>query len=1552
MGQNFSKESLSPDIRVIMTKYFQNFQVLRVLNNGKLRKTLLILKGEDPNPLILKCFLKYDYKEEDRRVYKKEVEKVTKLQNIILSTNNYNIAPTISVVDDPRLGMIFRQYIKYDLKERMYLIPYFSYIEKIWITFQLLYSLNHINSLNLVHGDLKPENILLTSNLSIFISDFATYKPAYISMEDVTNYTYYFGSNKSADMSGCYLAPERLVPTDEVKEKENIKNIKMDVFSLGVIIAELFLEKNIFNFSSLLNYKKGNKEIINIDEILIKIENEKIRELIYNMIKINPEERIDISLALNFFINEICPISIKGFIFQFNAMINSTNFWKPDLIIGHMYRYWEPIWEMLHGNKSVVPKLYQKLNLELANKIILDDPFYKYNSVNSIFKCNEKNELFVDNYKLNFYPQKRILIPEIAQNQELFTKNNNKDCIIIIANYLLQAMQNTKYNSSILVAMEMIFNLAKSIDDILKLQLIIPFFVNNLRKKNFVIKISSLNYLFDLFYSINYQNLILPVTEYNYFHAYVFPFILNLGRNSQLIPEFFNNLEKIIELEYNFLNITLKSRILRLKQKLKDEEKEGNKKNLMLEIYQDYDNSKEEFINSIHKIITDVIGSINEIDLLILVIRKLPIVLEFYGKSKSNDFNIFILNNFNKREWILQKEILIQIPRMLKILGRKNLIQYIIPCLESLITNNSNEIKIIELIKAIIKFLDMDYLYPKEASHLFNKLCHFFLHPNYNIRLYLIKLLTKILSKISKEEAYIYFYDSIKNYTDVPIIDMEIDLIKDSFIKNISRVVYLLELNNIRYDYECLKNDEFNKILPLIKDSIDIFKMGNKMALEDIINKNYEEIKLIEKDNYKKIPYNNNYFYNSEFIKEIIENKIMSYKKYSLVQPLEKYIKREIAKSEQSIADTLERKIFSSIFWISDIIENYKIPFYRDNTDFPFENSNENILAINPFKITYLLKTLGISMKLIRLEELLKDKNDRSKTEINININLPKSNTKINLNNAQMKQIKEKDEIKYLQNYNYHKEFNNWKPKGQIISTLYDHTNTPIEKLISMKENKFASFDKEGNAIVWRIKPSSDSDLINIEKLWDFNAQNKYHIKYKNVFSQLDNLTLVVGSEHSLIQYYPSRNPELNDSSNKLCNTLDKADITCLKAFGNNSSENQKIIFGDNNGRINISDQRMNKIALEKKISKRKGIFNCISESFNDNEFLIGTLDGNLLYYDLRINDIVEEYKYNENENIPILNISLYKTNKNYEYDIQPFNNNLKKNINEYIVLLTAKDEHEITFWNYSDSFFHCDLLLTVNTLENDDDLKPLLIDIPSLNKKHNKYNRNHFENIEYKNNLKYLYKLSSNYSSKNITKNILLSTNDYDFRYYLGINPSKLSNFYENFSTVQCISSPECVQLPYNKYLNSPFIISSGNDMTIRYWDFSKEKISPNNIKKNIEIRKSYIINAHNNISYCKFSKSFFDGTEILQSNEIYDINKKKKNMIGLSDYQYCNGVAFHYLAQNEFDKNDDKLKFLTKLADASHKNIISDLLTINVNDNSNFLISSSWDGTIKIWR
>ena len=466
MGQRFSEQKVSLDIKVIMNKYFPQYQILKILNNGMLSKTLLILNDVDKNPLIIKVFLKHEYNDEDRQLHKKEVEIIESLQNKLFLINNFNIAPIIKLIDDYKLGIIFRQYIKYNLSERIYLMPNLSYIEKVWITFQLLVAVNNLSSLNLVHGDLKPGNILLTSNLSVYLSDFATYKKAYIYIDDIASYTYYYGSNNSADKGGCYLAPERLIERGE--KKDDNKSESMDVFSLGVIIAELFIEKNLFNFSSLLNYKKGNNDLINVDKILLEIENEKIRKLIYDMIKIEPKERINISDALNYFTNEICPISMKGYIFQFNAMINSSIFWKPDLYVGHMYRYWVQIWKCLFGIDSEPEPLFQHLNLEIANKILLNDPFEK--TSRSVFRNNEKGELFVDGFKLNFYPKNGKIISELFENKNIFKENENEKCVFIIIDYLLKAMEYSKYDSSKLLAMEMVRNLSKRIDDISKLK--------------------------------------------------------------------------------------------------------------------------------------------------------------------------------------------------------------------------------------------------------------------------------------------------------------------------------------------------------------------------------------------------------------------------------------------------------------------------------------------------------------------------------------------------------------------------------------------------------------------------------------------------------------------------------------------------------------------------------------------------------------------------------------------------------------------------------------------------------------------------------------------------------------------------------------------------------------------------------------------------------------------------------------------------------------------------------------------------------------------------
>ena len=151
-----------------------------------------------------------------------------------------------------------------------------------------------------------------------------------------------------------------------------------------------------------------------------------------------------------------------------------------------------------------------------------------------------------------------------------------------------------------------------------------------------------------------------------------------------------------------------------------------------------------------------------------------------------------------------------------------------------------------------------------------------------------------------------------------------------------------------------------------------------------------------------------------------------------------------------------------------------------------------------------------------------------------------------------------------------------------------------------------------------------------------------------------------------------------------------------------------------------------------------------------------------------------------------------------------------------------------------------------------------------------------------------------------------------------------------------------------FDKNHSSPYIISSGNDKVIRYWNLEKEPTI--NYSK-----KSYIINAPNNINFCNFTKGVFDRTQILQSNEMYNTKLIKGNTVGFSEYQNYNGTLYHSSAQKEFDENDDFLKYCTKISDPAHKGIITDMLCLNISDkepNLNVLVSSSWDGTVKIWK
>ena len=1586
MGQKFSLNTFSPDVTVILQKYFPSYNIIKPLTNGMLFKTVLITIDKDKNPLILKIFFKNNYDDNDRKLFNSEYENMLTIQHKIFNKKIKNICPIINLESNIRVGMIFRQYVEFNLKERIYLMPYLQDIEKIWITFQILYALNDLKQMKINHGDLKPENILLTSNLSIYICDFASYKPAYISIDDITNYTYYFGTNITDSMKGCYLAPERLVEKNNKNTNENSvnneKTFAMDVFSAGVIIAELFLERNLFDYTSLLTYKKGNKTFI--DEILSKIP-ENIRNLIYKMIEKDPEKRIDITEALQIFSTEICPIGITGFLFHFNSIITSTKFWRPDFIIGHIYRYWKPIWKIIFGiNEEPIP-LKQNLNFSIVNKIILEEPF-SVNAVDSIFTKNKNNELCIGNFQLIFDPENGII------NKKYFKEKknkgdyiNNRDCIFIIIDYLLESMQYAKYDTTNLVAMEMLNILSKKLPDIMKLQITLPYFISNLKREKYIIKLKSLNYIFEILYSINYKELILPVTEYNYFDSYVFPALLKFYKkeNPYIILEFFNNIDKIIDLEEKFLNVTLKSRLMKNQINLKNYEKEkkfigkisiineeneedlnsiiktsshnyifyddnyeeknininsinnindsddnresiysNNEINIKInkdktyEIYNDYDSSIESFKNSLFSVTRDLIGRNNEIDIIITVIRKLPSLLQFYGRSKTNDFSKFIINNFNKTDWIIQKEMLYHIPQMTITIGEKPLNDYILPCMEMLISNNSNEFKILELIKSIHQLLKMEYLSLKNSLDFYNKLLPFLLHPNQCIRNEIINFSESLFNSLSPDEIFCYLYEPSENFLTIPPIILNKNTIISNCKKYIPRVLYQLELEikynktNMLQTGDALNGNDIGNNLKLLEEMINNQRNGNLMA-EDNGNINYIY------DNFKF----------QDFLIKIDE-----YKRYSLLEPLEKYIKKELS-SMKGFADkgyALETKIFGQIFWFGNDKHNFSFPNFTSNMSISFEN--HNIISSDLFRIIYVLKTLRISLKMNMLEELLKEPNNEENETIDKKLSsIPKINSIIN-------------------NYYYNKSYSNWRPQGQIITTLYDHKTIPVEKLLPFENSHFCSIDNMGNAILYQVKITSDDDII-LKKKWEYITDNKNEIIYKNNICGLDNLSCVLSLKNELYQYNPNISQKSKESCNNLCKSKDNSNISCIRSFGFHSKENQKILFCTENGSINLYDNRINnKVSLDLAISKEKGIMNCICKSFEKNQFLIGTLDGNLLKYDLRLNSIVKDFEYCYNT--PILGINLFNLSKSIEYEFSSLNKN-----SNYIIIWTGGEEHEIGFWNYSEN--NCDLLLKLNIQSNgNNEFSPLEIEIPYLednyiDNNNNLYNREiekkgSSENIKKKFN--YLNKYTNLFNNNIIKRYCFSQIKDEDYE-ESSQKLNNLSNIYNNPNTVQCVLSPlydYSLEKGYS-YVNTPYIISAGNDKVIRYWDLSKDYLNTNYSKK------SYIINAPNNISFCQFTKGDFDGTNILQSNEIYNSKDAKLNMSGLSEFQNYNGTLYHSSIQKEFDENEMDLKYCTKISDPAHNGIITDLLPMSlngVNSPVNILVSSSWDGTVKIWK
>lgn len=125
------------------------------------------------------------------------------------------------------------------------------------------------------------------------------------------------------------MAPERFLGAGERSSEANLTD-EMDIFSLGCVIAELFLEGTpLFTLSQLFKYRSGEYDPATHLE---KIEDPDIRHMVQHMINLDPSKRHSAEQYLNLWRRKAFPEYFYSFLHQYIGFITDPTSGQGSLV--------------------------------------------------------------------------------------------------------------------------------------------------------------------------------------------------------------------------------------------------------------------------------------------------------------------------------------------------------------------------------------------------------------------------------------------------------------------------------------------------------------------------------------------------------------------------------------------------------------------------------------------------------------------------------------------------------------------------------------------------------------------------------------------------------------------------------------------------------------------------------------------------------------------------------------------------------------------------------------------------------------------------------------------------------------------------------------------------------------------------------------------------------------------------------------------------------------------------------------------------------------------
>ncbi|XP_056331144.1 phosphoinositide 3-kinase regulatory subunit 4 isoform X3 [Danio aesculapii] len=667
--------------------------------------------------------------------YKQELEELK-----IRLHSCQNCLPFQKATLTEKAAILFRQYVRDNLYDRISTRPFLNNVEKKWIAFQLLNAVDQAHKSGVRHGDIKTENVMVTSWNWVLLTDFASFKPTYLPEDNPADFNYFFDTSRRRT---CYIAPERFVDgsmfatesdqtTPLVDLSSNSQRTRgelkqaMDIFSAGCVIAELFTEGvPLFDLSQLLAYRKGHFQT---EQVLMKIEDHSIRELVAQMVQREPEKRLTAEEYLKQQRGKAFPEIFYTFLQPYMAQFAKETFQSADERVLVIRKNLENILNNLcSGGQTVKAEKQEKASQEFSS--------------------------------------------------------SKEQGLVVLVSVITSCLQTLRFCDSKLAALELILHLAGRLNVEILLDRITPYllhFCNDSMPRVRAEAVRTLTKVLALVKEV-------PRNDVNIYPEYILPGIAHLAQDEATIVRlaYAENIAHLAETALRFLELVQENN-LSSEHDLNGEDTEET-----LHPNENYDSELQALHEMVQQKVVTLLSDPENIVKQTLMENGITRLCVFFGRQKANDVLLSHMITFlnDKNDWHLRGAFFDSIVGVAAYVGWQSS-----SILKPLLQQGLSDVEEFVIYKALNALTCMCQLGLLQKPHIYefvSDIAPFLCHPNLWIRYGAVGFITVVAQHLNIADVYCKLMPHLNPFITQPIIQIDKEIVLLSVLKEpVSRSIF------------------------------------------------------------------------------------------------------------------------------------------------------------------------------------------------------------------------------------------------------------------------------------------------------------------------------------------------------------------------------------------------------------------------------------------------------------------------------------------------------------------------------------------------------------------------------------------------------------------------------------------------------------------------------------------------------------------------------------------------------------------------------------------